>query len=684
MPNRLAESHSPYLLQHKDNPVDWYPWGDEAFETANQSDRPIFLSIGYAACHWCHVMEHESFENESIAEFLNKYFVSIKVDREERPDIDQIYMNAVQIMTGQGGWPMSVFLDHDRQPFYAGTYWPAIARAGMPGFPQILDSLAEVWKTRRHDVLEHAAKITQSLTQLAVGTAEPSEELIFDSKVADQIAQDAAQHLLNVFDPSDGGFGQAPKFPHATDLHFLLRRAAIAKDEATLTAITTTLDKMAGGGIFDHIGGGFSRYSVDTKWLVPHFEKMLYDNALLAEVYVRAFQVTGNDRYANVARSTLDYLCRDMTDPSGGFHCSEDADSEGVEGKFYVWNPLQVIEVLGKERGERFCQIHDITQRGNFEGKSIPHLPTFIDSWAIELGIEPVSLHLQLAEDREALRLARAKRIPPGRDDKIITAWNALAIRALAIAGAVLDEPRYLDAAISAAEFIETKMRKPNGRLLHAYRQGVSHLDGLVDDYAFTIEAYLALYQATGIARWVQRAEQLADDMIEHFVDSTNGGFFYTADDGEALLTRNKDWHDGSLVSGNGSAVNGLLTLASLCGRDDFREVASKTLSVAAAVLKKQAAACASLLVGLDRYHHENQQLVLAVDSDDQLQRISPTFHRRFRPNATLAWSISEQDQVKLAVGKTSEKGQQALYICQDFSCQQPIVGEEVAPWLER
>lgn len=682
MSNRLSESHSPYLLQHKDNPVDWYPWGDEAFEVAKHTDRPLFLSIGYAACHWCHVMEHESFENESLAEFLNKYFVSIKVDREERPDIDQIYMNAVQVMTGHGGWPMSVFLTHDRQPFYAGTYWPATARAGMPGFAQVLDALTDAWNTRREDVHEHASQITGALIKLAVGTAEPSRDLVANAQAADRITNAASNHLLEVFDPMDGGFGQAPKFPHATDLDFLLRRAAITGDDETIAAVTTTLNKMAGGGIFDHIGGGFSRYSVDAHWLVPHFEKMLYDNALLAEVYVRAFQVTRDERYAEVARTTLDYLCRDMVDDSGGFHCSEDADSEGVEGKFYVWRPSQVIEVLGQDRGDRFCQIYDITERGNFEGNSIANRSRSLEDWASDLHIDITELHHQLTEDRERLRIARADRIAPGRDDKIITAWNALAIRALAIAGGVLDEPRYVDAAVQAANFIDAKMRRPDGRLLHAYRQGTAHLDAYVDDYAYTIEAFAALYQTTGDDRWIQLSTTLADEMIEHFADNVDGGFFYTADDGEKLLTRNKDWHDGSLVSGNGSAVNALLTLSSLCSRNDFRDIASKTLSIAAAVLQKQSAACASLLIALDRFHHEQQQLVLAVESTEQLKKLRSTFLKRFRSHATLAWSVNGSSLVDLAEGKVTCEGQPTLYVCQDFTCAQPMIGDDALGWL--
>ncbi len=591
--NRLANSLSPYLLQHQHNPVDWFPWCDQAFELAIERDVPIFLSVGYAACHWCHVMEHESFENESIAGFLNQNFVSIKVDREERPDIDQIYMNAVQAMTGRGGWPMSVFLNHDRQPFYAGTYWPPTQKFGMPGFAQVLAALVDAWQNRRPQVDQQAGEITDALRQMAAGTGELSSTVADDS-----VIQSATDYLLRVLDRNSGGFGGAPKFPHATDLALLLRRGITESDPELVAAAEFTLDRMAAGGIRDHIGGGFARYSVDAKWLVPHFEKMLYDNALLAKVYVRAYQATGQQRHADVACEILDYLCRDMFDPSGGIHCSEDADSEGVEGKFYVWTPTEVTDVLGDHRGERFCRIYDITAGGNFEGQSIPNLPRPISDWASELAIDVGQLAKELAADREQLRLAREQRVKPGRDDKVLTAWNALAIEALAIGGAVLQESRYVTAAEQAADFIATTMMKDNGRLLHAFRAGQAHLAGYVDDYAYTIDAFISLFEATGRARWIGRAVKLADVIVALFEDKQAGGFFYTASDADELIARNKEWHDGSLVSGNAAAVTGLLKLSRLCDRGDYRAAAERALAAAAEVMEKQSAACGALLVG--------------------------------------------------------------------------------------
>ena len=690
--NRLAESLSPYLLQHKDNPVDWFPWCEEAFELAAKTDKPIFLSVGYAACHWCHVMERESFENPEIARFLNEHFVSIKVDREERPDIDQIYMNAVQVMTGRGGWPMSVFLNHDRQPFFAGTYWPPNQKFGMPGFAQVLRAIADAWGKRRGEVDKHAGEITAALEQLARGNGaatEPGDR----SLPPDSICKDAAERLMDVLDRKDGGFGGAPKFPHATDLELLLRLGFQRDQVEWIEAAELTLDRMAAGGIRDHIGGGFARYSVDAKWLVPHFEKMLYDNALLAEAYLHAYQATGHARHAEVARGTWDYLLRDMVDDDGGFHCSEDADSEGVEGKFYVWTPGEVSDVLGDERGQRFCKIYDITEFGNFEGNSIPNLPVSIRQWADDLSLSIDDLQQQLSEDRERLRQAREARVRPGRDDKVLTAWNALAIKSLALGGAVLDELRYIEAADRAASFLFSKMTRADGRLLHAFRGGHAHLDGYLDDYAYTVEALIALFEATGETAWIERAIRLADLMLAHFQDQQNGGFYYTADDAEALIARTKDWHDGSLVSGNASAAMGLLKLSRLVDRASYREAARRTLAAGGEIMSTQAAACGALLSALDRFWNDHQQIVLAVTSREEFKRLRPRFVGAYRPQSTISWVIGEASSaetpsswetpssaetiVQLNRGRQAIDGKPTIYQCHDFACDQPLVGEE-------
>ncbi len=666
--------------------MDWYPWSEEAFELAVREDKPIFLSVGYAACHWCHVMEHESFEDASIAALLNQKFVSIKVDREERPDIDQVYMNAVQVMTGHGGWPMSVFLDHQKQPFFAGTYWPPKQKFGMPGFSQVLESLSEAWVNRRAEVVSHSGQITAALQQLASGTEGQSDTASVVEISDSELVSTACASLLEVLDRKWGGFGGAPKFPHATDLSLLLRIGQATDDQSLVAAAELTLDRMAAGGIRDHIGGGFSRYSVDGQWLVPHFEKMLYDNALLAEVYVRAYQITGHTRHAEVARETLDYVCRELSDSAGGFHCSEDADSEGVEGKYYVWNPQQVEQVLGAESARDFCAVYDITEKGNFEGESIPNLPQSISALAEEMSVNEGELTAVLTGYREELRAARDHRVHPGRDDKVVTAWNALMIKSLSVAGAVLNQPRYLTAAENAAEFLLKHMTRQDGRLLHAYRGGQAHLDAYVDDYAFTIEAFIALFEATGRARWIKRAIKLADKMIKHFEDRESGGFFYTADDAEALIARNKDWHDGSLVSGNASAASGLLKLSLLCDRKEFRDIAERTLSAGAVVMHQQSGACAALLAVLDHFHHGNQQLVLAVADNEELSRIRPEFFAAYRPRTTLAWVVGQAPEsgpaVALNQGRVAVDGEPTLYRCQNFSCDQPIRKEELRQWL--
>ena len=631
-------------------------------------------------------MEHESFEDDSIAALLNQNFVSIKVDREERPDIDQVYMNALQVMTGRGGWPMSVFLDHQRQPFFAGTYWPPKQKFGMPGFLQVLESLSEAWANRREEVLGHSAQITAALQQLANGTDGQSEPASAVERSSSELVLSACARLLEVLDHKWGGFGGAPKFPHATDLSLLLRMGQATDDRSMVAAAELTLDRMAAGGIRDHIGGGFSRYSVDGQWLVPHFEKMLYDNAMLAEVYVRAFQVTGHVRHAEVARETLDYVCRELVDTAGGFHCSEDADSEGVEGKYYVWNPEQVEQVLGKEAARDFCTVYDISDKGNFEGKSIPNLPQSISAWAEEMSVDEGELAAVLAGYREQLRVAREQRVHPGRDDKIVTAWNALMIKALSLAGAVLNQPTYLESAQDAADFLLKEMTGDDGRLLHAYRAGKAHLDAYLDDYAFTIEAFIALFEATGRARWIKRAVKLADSMIQHFEDSDVGGFFYTADDAEVLIARNKDWHDGSLVSGNASAASGLLKLSLLCDRQDFRDVAERTLLAGTVVMQQQSSACAGLLAAQDHFHYGNQQLALAVADNIELTRIRPDFFAAYRPRAVFSWVVGQAPESGPAVALNREKvaidGEATLYRCQNFACDQPIRNTELEMWL--
>ncbi|MEM6656228.1 MAG: thioredoxin domain-containing protein, partial [Planctomycetota bacterium] len=570
MPNALANETSPYLLQHRDNPVDWMPWGEEALARSRGEAKPIFLSIGYSACHWCHVMEHESFESERIADFLNEHFVSIKVDREERPDLDQIYMNAVQLMTGRGGWPMSVFLTPDLEPFYGGTYWPASSARGMVGFDQVLAGVIDAWHNRRDKVDETAAQLTERLQ--TIGAAEhdgPPLEL--------GLLEAAGRELERSFDATHGGFGGAPKFPHSMDLQVLLRLYSRDGRQAWLDMVRRSLDKMAAGGMYDQLGGGFHRYSVDERWLVPHFEKMLYDNALLAVAYLEAWQATGDAGYERVVRETLDYVLRDMTDPAGGFYSTEDADSpvfdekgnpgeKSEEGVFYTWSAPEVISLLGEEASDTFCRVYDVTPLGNFEGRSILNLPKTIAQQAKLIGLEEAEVAEELAASCAKLLAARGKRPRPGLDDKVLVSWNGLMIDAMARAGATLDEARYVDAARNAAAFILDTMRTRDGRLLHSSRGGEAKLAAYLDDYAALANGLLTLYEATFEPRWIDAAAELLDVVLERFADSgPNGdsdgarGFFYTADDHERLITRGKDLTDNATPGGNSLAATALV-----------------------------------------------------------------------------------------------------------------------------
>ncbi|MEM6364795.1 MAG: thioredoxin domain-containing protein [Planctomycetota bacterium] len=683
MSNQLADSLSPYLLQHRDNPVEWYPWGSDAFEAAKQRNVPVFLSVGYAACHWCHVMAHESFENETIAQYLNDHFVSVKVDREERPDIDQIYMNAVQLMTGHGGWPMSVFLDHEGRPFYAGTYWPPVSRGESPGFGQVLDALVDAWTHRREEIHSHADEIHDALKQLAIGTDTTSSKV----PTADRVDV-AIESLLKTVDFEWGGFGKAPKFPHATDLLLFLRVAARTGDSRLVKATELTLDRMAAGGIRDHIGGGFARYSVDGQWLVPHFEKMLYDNGLLAEVYLRAYQVTGHQRHADVAEQTLEYLITDMVDPAGGLHSSEDADSEGVEGKYYVWKPDEVDRVLGFERAERFCDVYDIRRGGNFEGSSIPNLPVAIDRYASDHNVSAGELHLALAEDRALLQASRQARIRPQRDDKVITAWNAIAIKSLALGGAVLDRIEFLDAAEKAMRFILDAMRDHHGRLRHVFRRGTSHLDAMIDDYALTIEALVTLYEVTANVRWITDALPLADQMRDRFEDDEQGGFFFTPRDGESLITRNKDWHDGSLVSGNGAAAMSLLRLHGLTGHERFESSAVRTLQAGKAVIVKQSRAASALVAALDFFHRRGEQWAIALGDVSKINDVRCDMSQSFAPNRSVAWITQDSKpspiSEDLISGRSANQDQVILFPCESFQCSTPVVNPSRDFWRRR
>jgi len=712
MPNHLATESSPYLLQHQNNPVDWHPWGPEAIERSKREDKPIFLSIGYSACHWCHVMEHESFENEPIARYLNEHFISIKVDREERPDLDQIYMNAVQMMTGRGGWPMSVFLTPDLKPFFGGTYWPPTPRMGMPGFEQVLVAVNDAWRHRREPLLQQADELTghlqsagesgeqSSALPLPLGEAGTARSVVDEGIPPDQATQlldNASRTLQRSFDHQHGGFGSAPKFPHSMDLQLLLRLWKRQPSQNLLDMVTLTLDKMAAGGIYDHLAGGFARYSVDERWLVPHFEKMLYDNALLTSAYLDAYLVTREERFARVARETCDYILTYMTDPAGGFHSTEDADSEGEEGKFYVWTPAEIKSVLGPvgnalrgvppDAGERFCYVYDVSEAGNFEhGKSILNLPKTIEQCAALKGWNLDELHSELAASRKKLLAIRDQRIRPGKDDKILVSWNALMIDALANASIALQEPKYLAAAEKAAEFILRQMSTGNGRLLHTWRHGKAKLDAYLDDYAYLANALVTLYEATFDEFWIHVAGGLADVVLQHFEDKSGGGFFFTADDHEQLIARNKDLHDASVPSGNAMAATALIRLGNLSGRSEYLEAAGRTLTVVLPIIERLPTASGQMLIALDMWLGPMKELVLIGGNNEaENQTLRGLLQNGFRPYCSHASRPARPDSAGVAgqsawleplfAGRTAIDNQPTLYICQKFTCQAPITG---------
>jgi uncharacterized protein YyaL (SSP411 family) len=672
--NRLAGETSPYLLQHRHNPVDWHPWGEEAFEKARAEGKPIFLSVGYSACHWCHVMERESFEDESIARLMNEHFVNVKVDREERPDVDQIYMAAVQALSGHGGWPMSVFLTPDGRPFWGGTYFPPRDARGMPGFARVLTSIHEAWTNRRDSILNSAGELTRHLD--SAGRIPGSE-----GGLTADLLDNAARHLARAFEPRHGGFGSAPKFPHPMDLRVLLREHARTGDAHALFMARHTLGKMARGGIYDHLGGGFARYSTDDEWLVPHFEKMLYDNALLASTFIEAYQLTGDPESARVAREIFDYVLGRMTDPDGAFYATEDADSEGEEGKYYVWTLDEVRQVLGPDRLDTFARVFDVTEGGNWEGKTILNMPRPLDEVAAGLGREVDDLRRQLDEDRAKLLEVRGRRVPPGKDTKILTSWNGLMIAALADGGHALGDGRYLEAAEEAAGFILDRMRAEDGRLLHSFKDGRARFNAYLDDYANLIDGLTRLYEATGRPRWIASAMELVDVMVAQFLDAEGGGFFYTGVDHETLITRAKDAYDNATPSGNAMAATALARLAALTGRSDLDELARRTVQSVRLVLEKAPTAAGQSLIALDFLVGRTREVAVVGGEDRaELVAVLRRIRSRFLPHAVVAPSPPEAGElgeairlVPLLADRPSRDGRATIYVCEGFSCRAPV-----------
>jgi uncharacterized protein YyaL (SSP411 family) len=657
MPNHLINETSPYLLQHAHNPVDWYPWGDEAFQKARRENKPVLLSIGYSACHWCHVMAHESFENEEIAKLMNEHFVNIKVDREERPDLDQIYMNAVQMMTHHGGWPMTVFLTPDAVPFYGGTYFPPQDRYNIPGFPRILLGVADAYKEREDEIRETGASLITELRRLSEtgGSDHPIEPELLDA---------AYTGMIRNYDSVNGGFGGAPKFPPAMALEFLLRTYVRTGNQDALQMIGHTCRKMAGGGIYDQLGGGFHRYSTDSRWLVPHFEKMLYDNALLSRLYLHYFQVSEEPSARTTVEGILDYVLREMTHPEGGFYSTQDADSEGHEGKFFVWDFAEIRDALGETAAAQFCDYYNITESGNFEGKNIPNVTR--------------SLELQdsLSESKQILFELREKRIKPDRDEKILTAWNALMMASFAEAGVVLNRPDYTEAARRNAEFVLANLRK-DGRLLRTWKDGRAKFNAYLEDYAFLAEGLLTLFETTGESRWLHETLELTERMIDEFWDSEGGGFFFTGKSHEDLIVRSKDYFDNATPSGNSVGTMVLLRLATLTGRENYRNLATAVLREVGDQMRRYPSGFGYALSAMDFLLSTPKEVAIVGRDFADVQPLLAETWRRYLPNKVVAVGVADDASASeitpLLENRPLINGLATAYVCEHFTCQNPV-----------
>ncbi len=674
--NRLKDEKSPYLLQHAANPVDWYPWSEEAFEKAKAEDKPIFLSIGYSTCHWCHVMEHESFEDSSVAELMNAAFVNIKVDREERPDIDDIYMTVCQMLTRSGGWPLTIIMTPDKEPFFAATYIPKQSRHKRPGMLDLIPRISQVWNNERSRILNSAEEITEHLTRASKGA--PGEQL--DSTLLDT----AYQQLAQTYEPEYGGFGQSPKFPTAHNFMYLMRRFYRTKDATALSMVETTLKSMRKGGIFDHVGYGFHRYSTDREWLVPHFEKMLYDQAIIAMAYTEAWQTTGDSSYKRTAGEIYEYVLRDMTSPDGAFYSAEDADSEGEEGKFYVWSMEELFEILGEEDGRIYARVYNFSEDGNFLeeatrerlGTNIPHLQESLDELAVDLDTSPDELRKNLEASRQKLFEVREKRIHPLKDDKVLSDWNGLMIAALAKSAMAFQEPPLADAASRAADFVLTNMRREDGRLMHRFRDGELAIDAFLDNYAFMIWGLIELYQATFDSRYLVEAVKLNEMAIEDFWDAESSGFFFTANDAEKLLVRRKDIYDGATPSGNSVMMYNLVRLARMTGKTLYEDYAMHLGKAFSALVKQYPAAYTQLMIAMEFMQGPTHEVVIAGNPEHQsTMAMSAALAKPFLPNKVVVLANGDSAIETLApftANMFSDGNQSAAYVCQNFACELP------------
>ena len=673
--NRLIHETSPYLLQHAHNPVAWFPWGPEAFAKARTENKPVLLSIGYSACHWCHVMEHESFENARIAAVMNDLFVSIKVDREERPDLDHIYQSVVQMLSGQGGWPLTMFLTPEQEPFYGGTYFPPEDRYGRPGFPRILTAVAEAYHSRQAEVTKSIEQIRDNLQKLSSIETSPGE-------LSPTILTNAARTLANNFDMIHGGFGTQPKFPNPSNLECLLRYWRMSGNDNFLNMAKLAFSKMAGGGIYDHLGGGFHRYSVDDRWLVPHFEKMLYDNAQLLPLYANMYQATGDATYARVARETLQYVQREMLHRDGGFYATQDADSEGEEGKFFAWTKSEVDGLLG-EASRLFCRYYDITAAGNWEhGKNILHLTVSQDQLAQMFGRSLEDIQTSLTAAREALFMAREQRIKPFRDEKILVAWNGLMLSGIAQAASILDDTEALQAVRETLQCIRRHLLR-DGRLLSVYKDGQAKLNAYLDDYAFLVEALLSTFEVTGELDDFALAQQLTATMLEEFWDEQDGGFFFTGKNHERLIDRTKSVYDQAIPSGTAVAAKNLLRLYHYTGAVDYVQRAEQILQLFRRHMEQQPFGVGSLLTALDFYLQKPQEIVLlGTPGAADTQAMQRAIHQHYLPNKIVLQLSPEQATAVLETlpllrdvlaGKTQVEGRATVYVCHNFTCSLPI-----------
>ena len=684
-PNRLIEEKSPYLLQHAHNPVDWYPWGDEAFKRAEEEDKPIFLSIGYSTCHWCHVMEKESFEDSEVAKLMNDTFISIKVDREERPDLDNFYMTVCQILTGSGGWPLNIVMTPDKKPFFAATYIPKESRFGRTGIMKLVPRIKEIWVERRSEVLNSAAKIIEALKGMEKGSA--------GADIDSAVLKKAYQELVTRFDKEYGGFSDAPKFPTPHNFLFLLRYWRRFKDEAALEMVEKTLQAMRQGGIYDQVGYGFHRYSTDKEWLVPHFEKMLYDQSILAMAYLETFQATGNENYGSTAREIFAYVMRDMTSPEGGFYSAEDADSEGVEGKFYLWKEQEILQILEKKDADLIIRVFNVERMGNFKeettgkksGANILHLKKPLSQIASELRMPIKNLENRIVSARERLFEAREKRIHPHKDDKVLTDWNGLMIAAFAQGARVLGEPTYAEAAKRAANFILTHMRTSDGRLLHRYRDGEARITAHLNDYAFLVWGLINLYEATFETQYLKTALELNGDMVTHFWDGHLGGLFFTPDDGERFIVRKKEIYDGALPSGNSVAMQNLLRLARFTGDTSLDEKAAKIVKAFSGHVVQLPSGYTQFLVSADFAMGPSHEVVIvgspgARDTMEMLKALNgcytPNHVLIFRPSVEKSPDI--EGIAGFIKGHVSIDGKATAYVCLDNACKAPTtdIGE--------